>query len=157
MQMHKNPFYLTFIGILVLVVFVYSGIALYKYHRYYSLNAEAIATIKNWSVLPKVKEFAGWVYYENYQVKGDYSFESGNKTYEGSTIFNENYRNTWAAEQEIKKYEQQKWDVWYQLGNERHSTLQKYYPLKECVSAVVLWGLLLYFMWLGFYVTHYRT
>lgn len=157
MRMHNNPVFLTFLAFLGLIVIGYGAVALYKYYRYTILTASAPAVIEKWSIEADLRQWPMNLLFEDaYRVQADYSFVTDQIKYEGKTIFREKYRNTWAAEQSQKKMEQENWIVWYQPGNAHYSTLQKNFPLKECVSAGVLAALLLYFIWLGSYVTKYR-
>ena len=87
-----------------------------------------------------------------YFLEAHYEFSRESKTYQGQTDFREEtYINTWAAEQQILYNKNQTWKVWYQPKKFTHSSLQKKFPAKECGSAAVLVGLLIYFIFLGFY------
>jgi hypothetical protein len=158
MRIHKNSLFLGFLGLLAAAASIYSAIALYKYYRYAVLDSQAPAQSIEWSIkVDKKKWPLSLLFEDNYRLLAMYSFSVEGKAMKGSTSFKENYLNSWAAEQAIKKNEQKNWIVWYQSGKVNHSTLQKNFPLKECVSAGVLWALLLYFIWLGFYVANYRV
>ncbi len=86
-------------------------------------------------------------------IKADYRFKIKNKEYRGETLFkNDLYWNSWAAESALKVYSQKDWMVWYSSSNPQYSSLQKNFPLKECISTGILWIILIYFFGLGYYV-----
>jgi Protein of unknown function (DUF3592) len=150
MRMHKNPVWLLFLGIISVIVLWYCGVALYRYYQYITLSEASKAANIEWSV----KALSD----EQYVVDAHYTFLVKGERYSGDTVFrDEVFLNAWAAEQELPKFSSQAWQVWYQPSNLNHSTLQKKFPLKECISAGVLLGLFLYFLWLGFYVTRYQA
>lgn len=150
MRMHKNPVWLAFLIAIALIVAWYCGVALFKLYRYNVLTAQAPAGNIQWSV----KTLSD----EEYIVHAHYAFAAAGKNYTGETDFiDEVFLNAWAAEQALSKYSAKTWTVWYQPGNFNHSTLQKKFPTKECWSAGVMLALMLYFIWLGFYVTRYQV
>jgi hypothetical protein len=149
-KMHRNPYYLALLLTIVGAALFFGGKAGYKYYKYSVLTAQAPLKKVDWSI-QEVSD-------EEFFVKADYLFEVNGVEFPNETVFKTKHLNHWAAEQaleEMKTYKNNK--VWYQPGNEHHSTLQKNFPLKECVSAAALLALLLYFVWLGIYVVNYRT
>jgi hypothetical protein len=124
---------------------IYSGIAIYKYNRYSSLNTSTL-DVKVTEL--KVVEKSSDAFY----IEANYQFEVQGKPYQGAGILDERYRNPYAAKTGIKPLNENKWEVWYDREDPNHSSLQKEFPIKEWVSTVFLWGLFLYFLWLGFYV-----
>jgi hypothetical protein len=78
--------------------------------------------------------------------------------YSGASVLtDEPFRNRWGAQEAITQYAAKEWRVWFDHKDPDYSSLQKKFPLKECVSAIFLWGLLLYFLWLGFYVAKFNS
>ncbi len=146
--MHNNPFFLALLGTIALALLWFTGVAGYRYYQYITLSEKTPATTISWSI----KEYAR----DAFGVHADYSFVVANQPVQGEYTFKETYLNAWAAEQQMQKYSARKWNIWYQPGHVHHSALQKKFPTKECASAMVLGGLLLYFLWLGFYVNKYR-
>lgn len=146
--MHKNWIWRAFLSVVFVVTLWYTGDAWYRYYAYSHLNAKTTADAVDWTI-EKHSEDA-------YSLTASYRFTIGKTSYSGRTSFAKNYRNRWAAEQAVAEYSSSPWDVWYGKENPNHSSLQKSFPVKECVSAVVLWALLLYFLWLGFYVSKFK-
>lgn len=147
--MHKNPFWIALLLLFALITAWFSLEALYRLYEYAILSKESAAKVNEWSIREAGPE--------SYKLAADYSFSVNEQTFDGTTIFNDwNYRNPWGAQAVLKEREARAWTAWYNPSNPHHSSLQKRFPLKECVSAGILWGLLLYFLWLGFYVVRYR-
>lgn len=145
MQIHNNRYYLAFMLILGFVVCGYTGTALWRWYGYISLSKQAKVETVEWSIVERGSS--------SYVMNGKYRFDLQGTKFEGETDFSDdNYLNGWSAEQGLKNYQAKSWNVWYQPSNPHYSSLQKKFPLKECLSAVVMWGLWFYFFWLGVYV-----
>lgn len=149
MVMHKNKLWLGFLAVCIAITLWFSVEALYKIYSFYRLTAEAPLLNSNWTIRKASDEM--------YIVQASYEFEVEGQKFQGNTEFTRDYyRNMWGAEQAITAFKKVYHRVWYAPSNPRHSSLQKTYPLKECISAGILWVLVLYFLWLGFYVTRYQ-
>jgi hypothetical protein len=157
MQIYRNPIYLVLIGAIALLTAWYSGSSLYWYYQYTTLSSQAPATINKWNIITDSNKWSfKWFSDATYLVEMEYSFIVDHKQYTGRTVFSdEKHRNPWAAEQRAVQMSQKPWTAWYNPSHPNHSALQKYFPFKECISAVILWGVLLYFIWLGSYVKNY--
>ncbi len=149
--MHKNFIWQAFLCFVLVVTLYYSGVAMYRYHIYTHLTAQATASNAiHWTVQQHAND--------DFFLQAEYIFKVGDKAYQGTTAWpNEHYLNRWAAEQAIADFSLQHQDVWYDPADPAYSSLQKDFPFKECLSAFVLWGLLLYFFWLGYYVAKFKT
>lgn len=129
---------------MALVTLWFTGSALYHSYKYFSLNASTQVTAFQWAA----KEMSS----DRFHLEVEYEFQLEGKKYYGNTVLDDPvFRNGWAAEQEIPKLASKPWTVWYSSSKPQYSTLQKYFPLKECVSSLLLWGVLLYFIWLRYY------
>lgn len=150
MQIHKNHYYLLFMLVLLCIVVGYSGTALWRWYGYVRLSTQTTVKQVEWRVIEQNSS--------SYVVAGKYQFVVKDRDYTGETeFFDDSYLNQWSAEQGMQRYQEKKWTVWYQPGNENYSSLQKKFPLKECLSALVLWGLWFYFFWLGVYVAQKKV
>jgi len=148
MQMHNNRYWLAFLIVLGLCVTGYTTYTLYYLFQYVILSQQAPVQDIRWSY----KE----VHSEEYVLHADYRLQLPTQVVDGgSDLPSQRLLNPWAAEQAIKKMQTRSWKAWYNPRNPHNSALQKYFPTKECISALVLWALLLYFVFLGFYVTKY--
>lgn len=132
------------IAAMLLVTLWFSMKSLYHLYEYCSLNSQVVASSSQWSV----REISD----ERYLLQADYRYEVKGVSYEGHTLLDSpTFRNRWAAEQTIPEYNSKQWQVWYSERNTEYSSLQKSFSIKEFVSAILLWGLLVYFVWLRYY------
>lgn len=149
-NLHLNRYWWIFLAIVAAAVCWKSGVALYRLYGYYRLTASTEGNFTEWSVVSLGEE--------SFILQTHYSFQVGQRTYEGDYPFvDHTYLNEWGAEQEIKRGRPARGVVWYSARNPSISSLQKNFPLKECLSAALLWGLFCYFIWLGNYVANYGT
>lgn len=147
--MHKNIYWYVLIATIALAVLWFSGKFLYSYYQYSTLTAKAPVESIAWSVEGLTDE--------KYVLKARYTFRVLNETKSGEAVISDHhYWNQKAAEMDIPDYAKRKWTAWYNPKNPDHSALQKHFPLKDFLSAVFLWGLIGYFIWLGFYASTYR-
>lgn len=132
--------------LMMLVALWFSLTALYRVYVYARLNSSAPATVVAWSV----EELSS----DHYALHAKYTFSVQGHLYEGETTLDEEkgYRNSWAAEKAIPEHAAMTWTAWYSPSNPKYSSLQKTFPLKECLSSLVLWGILIYFIGLKYYV-----
>lgn len=141
--MHANKIWLAFLAAITLAVVVFSWDALQQMRRYYFLQQKTSLTSTEWGLV-KINE-------ESYRVGVEFSFVHQGKTYRGLEHFQKPlYPNPWAAAHGMKERETETQEVWFYPNNPKISSLEKKFPLKELLSAVVLLGLWLYFVQLGF-------
>lgn len=148
--MHKNTIWQAFIAVIFATTLWYSIVAIYSYYSYVHLKVQTSPSAMDWDIVEKSDE--------DYVAQSIYRFEFKGKSYPGTTSFTDTpYRNQWAAEQAAREFSKKQWKIWFDPQNPHHSSLQKNFPLKECISALFLWGLVLYFLWLGFYVAKFKN
>lgn len=147
--MHKNIIWQTFLVIVFACTLWYTVIAGYAYYQYSHLTAHTKPSSVDWEITELSED--------SYTLTASYRFDFKGKSYPGtSTLTDISERNRWSAEQTVKEYAAKDWRVWFDHHNPNHSSLQKSFPLKKCLSAIFLWGLFLYFLWLGFYVKKFN-
>ena len=135
-------FFLFFLALIALYFSIISVCLVYQYIR---LEAKTVPQSIHWSV-HAINE-------EHYVLKANYLFKVKDKEYANETVLLKPwYRNEWAASQEISNQMQKQWNIWFSLSNPESSSLQKIFPIKECVSSILLWGIFAYFVLLGFYM-----
>ncbi len=148
--MHKNSFWLVFVALVGLIAMGYSLMTSYRLYQYSRLTQQAEITSIEWTIK---KTWRGKFY-----LQAQYLFLVKGIAYKGQTEFtDEFYINPWAAEQKINHFKKAKGKVWHSLHPASYSTLQKKFPTKECYSAAILMGLLVYFIFLGWYAGTYNT
>lgn len=144
--MNPNLYWRLFLALIGCCVIGYTGVTLYRIYHYVTLSERVPAKVFEWTV----KERSSG---DDYRVYGRYTFSFKEREAQGeSVVESDKFLNPWSAKQAIPQYQARSWEVWVNPRNIHDSALQKYFPLKECISTVTLWGILLYFIWLGFYV-----
>lgn len=143
--MHKNFIWLCFLSLIMGAVGWFTLKTLYAVYLYMSLDAATPVESIKWQV-DRLNE-------DRFAVKAEYMFRVKAQTYQGDTTFkNDIYWNPWTAEDALKVYSQKEWTVWYSSRDPHYSSLQKNFPLKESISAIILWVVFMYFLGLGYYV-----
>lgn len=148
--MHNNILWRAFLLVILACTLYYSGIALYRYYVYTSLTGAARPTSMVWNIVKEIEA--------RYILETDYQYAVADKSYSGKTVWeDEKYVNEYGANEAIEEAKATQWVVWYNPSNPVKSSLEKHMPVKEFVSAFFLWGLFLYFLWLGFYVGTFKS
>lgn len=148
--MHTNILWRAFLLVILICTIFYSVIALYRYYIYVSLSGAARPTSMVWDIVKETES--------RYILETSYQFAVKDKMYEGKTVWEDDkYINEYGANEAIQDSKNTTWVVWYNPNNPESSSLEKHLPFKEIVSAIFLWGLFLYFLWLGFYVGTFRS
>lgn len=132
-----------FIGLLLILTLGYTYYSGSKWIRYATLTHRVPVTTVYWSM----HSFD----HDTFAAQADYEFRFNHILYKGRTLWDhgERYRNPWALEGPLETLSNQKWKVWFDPANPNHSSLQKKFPVKECVSTAILWLLMSYFIVLG--------
>lgn len=142
--MHENLIWRAFLALVFIAALWFTVIAVYRYHNYDRLQMQTDAV----EIKGKITEESS----EAYTLSATYQYSVGSQQFSGSSPWGDSlYRNPWSAEKDLKEFSGRKWKVWYDPRQPDYSSLQKKFPLKECISSIALWALLLYFLGLGFY------
>lgn len=140
MTSYQNYIPMALLVTITLISFWFTGSAACKYYHYNKLNTRTYTTDISWSVI-EVND-------ERFLLNAHYHYTLAGKTYEGHTTFSHlPYRNKEGADHAIKEYDAKRWPVWYDKMDNGHSSLEKRHPTKEVVYAVIMWGLVVYFIW----------
>ena len=143
--MHNNNIWRAFLGFVFLTTLWFVAVASFRLYQYENLNRQIHTTTISWDINKKQEDL--------YTLTANYTYKINNKLYAGKTEFSSDfYRNNWAAEEMIKDFSKSPWLIWYDKQSPDHSSLEKRFPFKEFFSALAIFCLLLYFMWIGFYV-----
>lgn len=143
--MHYNLFWIFFLAFIAVLIMIYSIFAGIQIYRYLQLNEQISAKEIQWSVISQNSE--------KYVPFARYQFIVNGTSYQGQTLWQEYYLNEWTAKEAIKRLSSPSL-VWYDSSNPDVSSLQKYFPLKDSIYAILLWLLGFYFLGLGYYVKH---
>lgn len=148
--MHKNPLWQAFLFVIIVIALWYTITAIYLYFSYAHLKTQTTTSSIQW----ETEEHAE----DSVVMAANYTFEYKGKSYPGRTSLEETpYRSQWAAEEAIKELAHSNRKVWFDPENPNRSSLQKKFPFKESIYAAFLWGIILYFLWLGFYVARFKN
>ncbi len=141
--MHHNIWWRLFLCLVAVLTIGYSAHALYKYYVYTALSSVVQADQLDWHIDQRGEsEFLIEATY-HYHVKE--VVYTGKSAWEGRKLL-----NLYAAQQAIEDAKEELWDVWYSPKDPSWSSLQRDFPLKEIFSSFLLWGITLYFIWIGF-------
>lgn len=127
------------------ITLYYTGVAIYRIVNYRSLSEQTNTRHVDWRYEATSSE--------TWAPVGRYTFEVDGHLVTGQTQLNSSLvHNPEALAKSLESLNAERWTVWYDPRHPQHSTLQKILPIKECLSAITLMILLLYFFGLGIYV-----
>lgn len=142
--MQRNPFWILFMGLIILGVLGYSTYTMIKVWHYVRFNQETVADKIQWTII-EVNE-------ESFVPFAHYSFRVEGQPYDGQTRWADSYLNQWTAQEAIARLEKHPPSVWFNSSDPTISSLQKIFPIKESLYSLILWILGIYFLGLGYYV-----
>jgi hypothetical protein len=116
----------------------FSGLALVGVWKFSRLNAHMPAQVLSW----QVRELSS----SRFALEADYCFEVEGIVYQGKTLFKKSqFLNRFSAENYIKTFRVKQWEVWYKKRDPSLSSLEKRFPQKECLQALLTIGVFIYF------------
>lgn len=145
--MHKNPTWILFLILICSSSLGYTGYTIYKIFRNKQLTEQVPLESIQWSVHQ--------INQEKYVPQADYTFSFKDKQYKGSVLWDEHFLNAQVAQEVIDKFSAYHWKAWINPNNPEQSAIQKKFPYKETISAVILWTITVYFFTLGIKITRY--
>jgi hypothetical protein len=112
-----------------------AAVASWKFVR---LNAMAPAKVLHW----EVKSLSS----SRFAIAADYQFEVDGAIWSGKTVFEHpQFLNRYAAENQIRQLKSNSWETWYKKGNPEISSLEREFPQKSCLQALLTLGVFSYF------------
>lgn len=139
--MSKNLLWMVLLLVIASCATGYSLLFAYRYYNYTRLTEKQQITSLEWNNVEKSSEEHVLIGKYTYTVNG--ILYGGETTKEGRPYF-----SAWAAKKAIDSLNKDTFVAWYDPKNPNYSSLQKHFPLRECVYTAILWGLFLYFLWL---------
>jgi hypothetical protein len=116
----------------------FSGIAASAFWQFLKLNASVPANVLAW----EIKDISS----SKFAPQAEFEYEIGGVTYSGKTIFSSpQFLNRFAAENQIKVLQTQRWRAWYQESSPSVSSLEKEFPRREFLQALLTVGVFAYF------------
>jgi hypothetical protein len=127
---------LTLLGaIFFLILGSLAAVALYSYLR---LEVSVFAVVDDWKVVKKSSS--------TYSIQGSYHFDFRGKTCQGSSVLPPPYHlNRPSAERARLKLEKEAYLVWIDPRHPEISSLERLFPVKKTIYALVALGVALYF------------
>lgn len=127
---------LTLLGSILFLIL--GSMAFFNLYNHFRLVAKTEAVIDQWKVVKKSSS--------SYPIRGTYHFEFQGKSYHGSSVLlPPHHLNRLSAERAILNLEKKKWSVWIDPHNPSFSSLEKTFPMKKIVYALIALGVTLYF------------
>lgn len=149
LTLHRNPFWIFFLGLVAISALAYTSYAFFQLYSYQRLDRTAVPQEINWSVL--AMDESGFIPQAHYQ------FIFQDKVFNGHTLLKEHYLNAWAAREAIDRLQHKPLFVWFDSTSPTTSTIERNFPLKTCLYTALLWGLLVYLVWLNQQVMRYKN
>lgn len=141
MNLSRNFYRIWFVLLIIsAAVFLwFSGIAIGGAWKFFRLNSKASAKILNWNV----REISS----SRFALEAEYQFEFDGSTYFGKTVFeNPQFLNQFAAENYMQINGSKSWEAWFQSNHPNFSSLERDFPQKKCLQALLTLGVFLYFL-----------
>lgn len=140
--MHQNKIWIGVLAVIAAIALWFGGKACYEVYDYMRVDQATQGNVTSWSV-----ERVGS---DKYILRAAYGFRVGEKLYEGeSAVPKLVFLNEVAARRKIDQLSEANWTVWYAAKDPICSRLGKNFPYKQCVYALILGGVLVYFIILG--------
>ncbi|MGC2594696.1 MAG: hypothetical protein WA347_00270 [Rhabdochlamydiaceae bacterium] len=116
----------------------FSGAAMPGMWKFFRLNAQVSAKVLNW----QIQELSS----SRFVLKADYQFDASGTTYFSHTIFERpQFLNRFAAENYMRANGSKAWEAWYRMGVPTCSSLEREFPKKQCLQALLTIGVFFYF------------
>jgi hypothetical protein len=116
----------------------FSGVAASAFWQFFKLNESAPAIVLRW----EIKDLSS----SCFAPQAEFEYEVEGVGYSGKTIFRSpQFPNRFAAENHIKTLQAQRWRVWYQESTPSVSSLEKEFPRREFLQALLTVGVFAYF------------
>jgi len=133
-----------FIGLIILsslvsVFLVFS--AWWEICFYFSFDAKTNATVYRWHIVQK--KTSQWA------LEGEfYFFIQGEKVLGRTQLAPPYFLQEKAAILAQETLSLQPWEVFYSSSNKEHNSLQRFFPFRSCIHAILAIGVFLYFIFL---------
>lgn len=115
--------------------------------RYVRIDQSVLPETISWEIEQKGRS--------HFRLRAHFSFLVDGEQFESDALLpRRGYRNHWAAAAAKEKLEGEV--IWYAPSNPKLTVLRRAFPVKSSIHALVILGILLYFAWIGLYVTRAR-
>lgn len=142
--MNRLAYWIAFLLTLVIPLLGYSGYTIFLLFHYNLLDKQVRLQMIEWTIL-EVND-------QKFRPTAHYTFKENGVWYQGNDEWSDYSLNRWAANEKLKLLRQRVRTVWIRQSDPSFSKLEKAFPLKQTLSVPALWGLFLYFIFLGRYM-----
>jgi hypothetical protein len=139
--LEKNWVFNFLVIFLVIIALFFNLKALINIYNFQRLNSFCKVNEVNFYV----EEIKG-----KYKIAGSYRFESDKKTISGKNFFKESFLNQFAAQEAIKNLPKERL-VFFDPKHPEISTLEKSFPYKNVIYALIALGVAIYFGFFKFF------
>ncbi len=116
----------------------FTGISVHAIWKFLRLNAQVPVTINQLHV----RELGA----SRFAIEIDFMYKIKNETHSGKTILETpQFMNQFAAENYAKLLTPKRWQAWYRQSNPSVSSLEREFPQKLCMQALLTVGVFAYF------------
>lgn len=148
--MTKNRTWAALLAAAFLIVATYTGMTAHQVLAYASLAERTPALKVAWQVKTRSAD--------RFVLEADFVYTVAGREFSGRTPFTARfYRSPEAADAAVAENRTKVWLVWYDPADPQHASLTRVFPYKSLFYSVILWGLLIYFTGLGYYVKKMHT
>lgn len=142
--MNKQALWLGILGFVATLALYYTYQVAGPLYQYYTLDTQTPAQSVSFAV-EKTNIDA-------YALKASYSFTYQGIDYAGTDELLEKYYPESKAYQAQDEAEKAAWMVWLQASAPKNNALERLFPTKDFIYMLIVWGILIYFAILGFWL-----
>lgn len=122
-----------------LIALWYTGRLLMLLSEYWKRDLALVAQVTQW----RVEEISA----EEYALEASYTYEFNGIQYAGKTLFDApTYLNAYAAHADLDQWNGHAWEAWIQESCPSNATLQRKFPTKPLVQALLTFFVFVYFL-----------
>lgn len=143
--MKNRQTWIAFVSCVALIVLWFSINSSYKVYQWATQTRTAKPLAVEWQVERQAND--------RYAITAHYTFLHKGEEFTGATLLqSKRYKNLQTANHFMEECSKNKCIVWYSAFQPNNSTIDRFFPLKSCIYTAIVWSILLYFIWLGYYV-----
>jgi hypothetical protein len=91
-----------------------------------------------------------------YEILAFYSFKIGNKVFFNKNCLRKKFLNILSAQDYIKKNSEKKVIVWFNPKNPNITSIERKFPIKNCIYSVLCFSIFIYFVILKYYAYSFQ-
>ncbi len=147
--MHKNVHYIGLLLLLSAFVLWWTYDAIYLTFRYYALSASTTVVITEVNTIKKDED--------DYRLEIEYLYIAGENSYKKTQIMPSSYLNLFAVQKAIDELKNKNLPLYFNPRDPNQASLERVFPLKQCLYAIIMISILCYFIGLGYCIKKNRV